>query len=79
MTQRLRVSDKDCFVEVELRTPLPFDHLRDERAEPLIRTALLLAVAALLEGGEWPTRALYALREFMVVMHDALQGKLSEE
>jgi hypothetical protein len=74
--QQLRVWDEDCLFEIELRTPFPFSGLEDHRAEPLIQAALLMSVATLLEGGDWPSRALHVLQEFMRQMHDALVEKL---
>jgi hypothetical protein len=35
-----------------------------------------MSVATLLEGGDWPSRALHVLQEFMRQMHDALVEKL---
>ncbi len=72
--QRMCIRDRDHFFQVDVLTTLPFDVWQDDRAEPLIRVAMLMSLAALLEGGEWPSRALYTLREFMFQMHAAVNG-----
>lgn len=66
---RFHLADRDGLFDLEVRTSLPAAVLSDERTEPVLASALLLSVATLIEGGEWPTRALQHLRAFMSAMH----------
>ena len=71
--QHWRLQDKDNLFRVDVCLSLPFELVTDERAEPLLRSALLMALATLLEGGEWPTLALYTIRKFLMQMLTALE------
>jgi hypothetical protein len=66
---RFRLADRDGLFRLDLRTTLPASVLADERTEPVLAAALLMAVATLIEGGDWPTRALETMRDFMSEMH----------
>lgn len=66
---RFRLADRDGLFHLEVKTSLPAAVFADERTEPVLASALLMAVATLIEGGEWPTRALYHMRDFMSAMH----------
>ncbi len=66
---RFRLADQDGLFELDIQTTLPPAILADERTEPVLSAALLMALATLIEGGEWPTRVLEHMREFMSVMH----------
>ncbi len=73
--QRLQIRDRDQFFEVDVRTALPFAALGDHRAEALIQAAMLMSIATLLEGGEWPSLALRMLRDFMAEMQRAIEAE----
>jgi len=49
--------------------------LDDARAESLMSSAVLMAMATLAEGGEWPKRALEHLRAFMLAMQESVQAE----
>ena len=44
--------------------------LEHEKAEPVMRCAVLMALSALAEGGSWPTEVLQTMSAFMESMKD---------
>jgi hypothetical protein len=46
--------------------------LRFEKAETVLRCALLMALAALAEGGAWPREVLQAMSDFMDTMRKGM-------
>jgi hypothetical protein len=52
-------------VDIETSGPVLGAALEDRRAEPVVTSAITLALAALAEGGEWPELVLHVLRSVM--------------
>lgn len=77
--QHFRLRDKDNLFQVDVRLWLPFEMVTDERAESLLQSTLLMAMAVLLEGGEWPNHALYTIRDFMLRMQRELEAEQESE
>lgn len=69
---RLFVCDNSgrITVDLEVSGPVMGAALDDERAESLVRCAVLMALSALAEGGPWPSEALQTLAGFMGAMRD---------
>ncbi len=68
--RRLFVCDDEnkITVEVEVGGPVLRAALESDEADDVIRCAVLMALSALIEGGEWPTAALDAMSVFMTQM-----------
>ncbi|MBP1686313.1 MAG: hypothetical protein H6Q33_2456 [Deltaproteobacteria bacterium] len=49
--------------------------LEHERADAVIRCAVLMAISALAGGGSWPAAALASMAEFMSAMREELQSE----
>ena len=73
---QLLISDGTGYFTVEIETsgPVMQAALADGRAESVVCTAVMLALATLAEGGEWPAAALQTLQSFMSDMRDALRS-----
>jgi hypothetical protein len=54
--------------EVEVNGAVLGDALDHDRADDLLRCAVIVALSALAEDAPWPDRALASLAEFMVAM-----------
>ena len=54
--------------EVEVHGPVLRDALDHDRAEELLRCAMIVALSALAQDEPWPDRALASLADFMVEM-----------
>jgi len=74
---RLVVCDSfgEIRAEVEAQGPIMSGALRSEKAECVIRCAVLMAMSSLAEGGKWPTAALESMAVFMEDMRAHLQQK----
>jgi hypothetical protein len=64
---RLIVCDSICDVtaDIEASEPLLREALEHEKAETVLRCAVLMSLSALAEGGPWPIAALQAMSDFM--------------
>jgi len=71
---RLLVGDSHGFFTVDLETngPVLGAALDDRMAEPVVTSAMTVALAALAEGGAWPELVLHALRNLMADMQQQL-------
>ncbi|HYD50061.1 MAG TPA: hypothetical protein VEB21_17010 [Terriglobales bacterium] len=56
--------------DIEVEEPGLVDALEHEKADPVIRCALLMAVSSLAQGGSWPVAALESMAGFMQQMRD---------
>lgn len=74
---RLIVCDSygEITAEVEASGPVMADALRSERAESVIRCAMLMAMSSLAEGGMWPAAALESMAVFMEDMRVRLEQR----
>ncbi len=74
---RLIVCDSfgEITAEVEAFGPVMADALRSERAESVIRCAMLMAMSSLAEGGMWPAAALESMAVFMEDMRARLEQR----
>ncbi len=55
----------DISAEIDVDNPLLAAALEHEKAESVVRCAVLMALSALAEGGSWPTSVLQAMAVFM--------------
>ena len=62
-------------VDIEANSAILSDAIDDPRADPVVRSAVMLALASLAEGGAWPTLALETLSGFMSGMLTELSRK----
>ncbi|MBI3783711.1 MAG: hypothetical protein HY270_09930 [Deltaproteobacteria bacterium] len=71
---RLLVSDTQGYftVDVETNGPVLGAALDDRMAEPVVASAMTVALAALAEGGGWPELVLHRLRNLMAEMQHQL-------
>jgi hypothetical protein len=67
---RLFICDDNRWItaDIEASGSIFSDALDHEQAAPVVRCAILLALSALLEGGEWPTEVLQHMSAFMASM-----------
>jgi hypothetical protein len=63
----------EITAEIEASGPVMAGALCSERAEPVIRCAMLMAMSSLAEGGMWPTAALESMAVFMEDMRARLE------
>jgi hypothetical protein len=76
MTVRLIADTAGLFAcEVEVHGPVLGEALEHERAEELLRCAVIVALSALAQDAPWPERALDALATFMVEMRDEVVSR----
>ena len=74
---RLIVCDSfgEITAEIEACGPVMASALSSERAEPVIRCAMLMAMSSLAEGGMWPSAALESMAVFMEDMRARLEKR----
>ena len=60
--------------EVEVHGPVLGDALEHDRAEDLLRCAVIVALSALAQDAPWPDRAMDSLADFMVSMREQIVG-----
>ena len=79
MANRLIADTAGLFTcEVEVHGPVLGEALEHERAEELLRCAVIVALSALAQDAPWPDRAMDSLADFMVEMRDrVVSGDLS--
>ncbi len=67
---RLFLCDADGAItaDIEASEPVLREALEDERAECVVRCAVLMALSVLAEGGDWPSAALESMSNFMATM-----------
>jgi hypothetical protein len=71
MTTRLIADTEGLFTcEVEVHGTVLREALEHDRAEELLRCAVILALSALAQDEPWPDRALASLADFMVEMRE---------
>ncbi len=76
MARYLITNDAGLFTaDIETTVASLSQGLERDQAEPLISTALLMSMAALTEGGDWPFRALAQLQNFMRDMCQTMQAE----
>ena len=71
---RLLVSDTRGFFTIDLETSgsVLGDALDNRMAEPVVTSAMTVALAALVQGGTWPEMVLHALRNLMTDMQQQM-------
>ncbi len=62
----------DISAEIDVDNPLLAAALEHEKAESVVRCAVLMVLSALAEGGSWPTNVLQAMAVFMERMKSEL-------
>lgn len=73
---RIIIKDTDGRFTAEVRVKGDAGNaLGDEKAEAVVSSALLLALASLVRGGEWPEHALAHMQDFLLVMRRELRGE----
>lgn len=79
MTSRLIADSRGLFTcEVEVHGTVLDAALEHDRADDLLRCALIVALSALAHDAPWPDRALESLASFMVAMREhVVTGALS--
>ena len=66
MTRRFRCDRAgDISAEIDVDNPFLATALEHEKAESVVRCAVLMALSALAEGGSWPANVLQAMAVFM--------------
>jgi hypothetical protein len=67
---RLFVCDRSGSItaEIEAADPILEAALAHEKADPVVRCAVLMALSALTEGGAWPALVLQCMAAFMATM-----------
>lgn len=79
MANRLITDTAGMFsCEVEVHGAVLREALEHQRAEELLRCAVIVALSALAQDAPWPDRALESMADFMVEMRERiLRGDLS--
>lgn len=70
------IADSEGFFtcEVEVHGAVLREALEHDRAEELLRCAVIVALSALAQDEPWPDRALASLADFMVEMRQRVVG-----
>jgi hypothetical protein len=75
MANRLIADTAGLFTcEVEVHGAVLREALEHERAEELLRCAVIVALSALAQDAPWPERAMDSLADFMIEMRDRVVG-----
>lgn len=75
MATRFIADDEGLFsCELEVHGPVLRQALAHDRAEELLRCAVIVALSALAQDEPWPDRAMASLADFMVEMRDRIMG-----
>ncbi len=71
---RLFVCDEGGWITVDIETcgPVMTAALEHDKAEPLIRCAIFMALSALAEGENWPMALFQSMAGFMSAMKKAV-------
>lgn len=67
-------SGESITAEIETVDPIFVAALDHEKAEPVMRCALLMGLCALAEGGTWPMSVLEVMAAFMANMKSTISG-----
>ena len=72
---RLYVCDQSGWITVDIEAdgPVLGAALEHEKAETVVRCAVLMALSALAEGGAWPTAVLQSMAHFMSSMKNEMR------
>ena len=72
---RYVISDTQGFftADIETRVASLVKGMQGGKGESIISTAMLMAMATLAEGGDWPLRALAHMRAFMEDMQASVE------
>jgi hypothetical protein len=71
MASRLIADTAGLFTcELEVLGPVLGEALQHQRADELLRCAVIVALSALAQDAPWPDRALDSLAEFMLEMRE---------
>lgn len=71
MTNRLIADTAGLFTcELEVQGPVLGEALQHQRADELLRCAVIVALSALAQDAPWPDRALDSLAQFMIEMRE---------
>jgi hypothetical protein len=72
---RLFVCDRGGWItaDIDASGPVLGDALDHEKADPVIRCAVLMAISALARGGTWPTAVLQIMSSFMTDMKNEVR------
>jgi hypothetical protein len=75
MANRLITDTAGMFsCEVEVHGAVLREALEHQRAEELLRCAVIVALSALAQDAPWPDRALESMADFMVEMRERILG-----
>ena len=74
---RLFVCDTAGWIsaDIEADGPVLGEALEHEKAESVVRCAVLMALSALAEGGQWPSAVLQAMAAFMAGMRSEVRSE----
>ena len=74
---RLFVCDNSGWITVDIEAcgPVMAAALEHDKAEPLIRCAVFMALSALAEGDSWPTALLESMAGFMSGMRNEVRSQ----
>lgn len=73
MARRFLCDSAGCITtEIEVDSPVLAAALEHEKAESVVRCAVLMALSALAEGGAWPATVLQAMAAFMSHMKNEI-------
>jgi hypothetical protein len=74
---RLIVCDRNggITVDIEADGPVLAAALEHDKAEPLIRCAIFMALSALAEGDSWPMALFQSMAGFMSGMRDEVRNR----
>jgi len=74
MTRLFVCNSGSITVDIEADGPVLGAALEHEKAESVVRCAILMALSSLAEGGLWPAAALQDMAGFMAQMKDAVHA-----
>lgn len=75
MATRLIADAMGLFTcEVEVHGAILGEALEHDRADELLRCAVIVALSALAQDAPWPERAMDSLADFMVAMREQIVG-----
>ena len=74
---RLMVCDQTGWITVDIEAdgPVLGAALEHEKAQTVVRCAVLMALSALAEDGSWPTAALQVMAAFMASMKNEMRAE----
>jgi hypothetical protein len=77
---RLSVCVSGGYITADVRTsgPVLEEALQHEKAEAVVRCAVLMALSALAEGDRWPNAVLESMASFMSRMDNAVRTQVDD-